>query len=170
MKLILPESFRYNKYQRQVSQAAKALFSKTGVWADKWTGWIEHPNTYPQTQEFERVLKTADYIRNNFDIVLSCGIGGSYLGARAVIEAEYGDYNTNPRRTGPEIYFIGNATSTDVISDTLVRCVGKRVCIMEYFVIIMAVLCFTLQFAFTKAFEGVVKQTVVTSLISKVFL
>lgn len=43
------------------------------------------------------------------------------------------------------------------------------VCIMEYFVIIMAVLCFALQFAFTKAFEGVVKQTAVTSLIMLLF-
>jgi len=131
MKAIFPESFRYKKYQRKVSSAYNALFSKTGIWADKWTGWLNHPKTYSDSQEYAKIIETANYIRDNFDIVLSCGIGGSYLGARAVIEALYGDYNTNPRRLGPEIYFVGNATSTDVISDMLVKCIGKKVCIIN---------------------------------------
>ena len=131
MKVLFPTSSRYNRYQEEVKNASDALFLKTGTWADKWTGWLEHPYLYPETKEYEEIKEAAEYVRNNFDIVLSCGIGGSYLGARAVIEAVFGDYNTSPRRTGPEIYFVGNSTSSEVIEDILVRCKDKKVCIIN---------------------------------------
>ncbi len=121
----------YFKNMEIVDEAAEALFFRTGEWADKWTGWLNHPNTYHLTDEYKNLKETAAYIRKKFDVVLSCGIGGSYLGARAVIEATYGEYNESPRRKGPKMYFVGQNTSADVINDIIERCKGKKVCIIN---------------------------------------
>src|SRR5690606_21187838 len=69
-----------------------------------------------------RILKAADTIKNNSDVLLVIGIGGSYLGARAAIEMlNHSFYNALPKekRTTPQVIFVGNNISSTYISDVI---------------------------------------------------
>lgn len=71
-------------------------------------GWKDLPADYDKT-EYERILKAAARIRKQSDILIVIGIGGSYLGARAVLELVKGElHNELP---GLRVYFAGNAIS-----------------------------------------------------------
>ena len=100
-------------YQDQVSEAHKWLHEKTGKGND-FVGWVEWPNTYDK-EEFERILKVSEKLKGKFDVLLVCGIGGSYLGARAANEMIRGLYPEE----GPEVIFIGNTFSNTYLSQVL---------------------------------------------------
>lgn len=108
-------------YQDKVTVCHEQLMNKTGLGND-FVGWVEWPNTYDK-EEFARILKAAKEIREKCDVFLVCGIGGSYLGARAVIEMVNGIYADNK----PEIIFIGNTFSSTYIAQVLKHIEGKEV-------------------------------------------
>ena len=108
-------------YQDQVSEAHKWLHEKTGKGND-FVGWVEWPNTYDK-EEFERILKVSEKLKGKFDVLLVCGIGGSYLGARAANEMIRGLYPEE----GPEVIFIGNTFSNTYLSQVLKHIEGKDV-------------------------------------------
>ncbi len=90
-----------------VENAKEVLVSKSGAGND-FLGWIDLPVDYDK-EEFDRILKAADKIKNDSDVLLVIGIGGSYLGARAAIEfLRHSFYNIIPKemRKTPEIYFV----------------------------------------------------------------
>lgn len=93
-------------YQEAVTQAHTQLHEKTGSGND-YVGWVDWPLNYDH-EEFERIIKAADRVKDKCDVLLVCGIGGSYLGARAAIEMIRGLYSRNK----PEIIFIGNTFSS----------------------------------------------------------
>ena len=66
-------------------EAMNTLMNKTGEGND-FLGWVDLPTNYDK-EEFARIKESAEYIKNNCDVLIVIGIGGSYLGARAVIEA-----------------------------------------------------------------------------------
>ena len=67
-------------------------------------GWVTLPTDYDK-EEFARIKTASEYIKKNCDILIVIGIGGSYLGARAVIEAlKSPNYNALAKDT-PRIYF-----------------------------------------------------------------
>ncbi|MBQ3573241.1 MAG: glucose-6-phosphate isomerase, partial [Clostridia bacterium] len=68
----------------QVSAAHKALHNKTGAGND-FLGWVDLPVNYDK-EEFERIIAAAGRIRENSDVLVVIGIGGSYLGAKAAID------------------------------------------------------------------------------------
>ena len=110
----------------QVVMAKEILVKKTGAGND-FLGWIDLPVKYDK-KEFKRILKAADKIRKDSDILLVAGIGGSYLGARAAIEFLKGTfYNNKPadRRGGPEIYFCGNSLSSTYLAELIELLDGK---------------------------------------------
>ncbi|QQY79505.1 glucose-6-phosphate isomerase [Keratinibaculum paraultunense] len=85
----------------------------------EFTGWIDLPKDYDK-EEFERIKESAEKIRKDSSIFIIIGIGGSYLGSRACIEAlNHNFYNHLPRdkRTGPQIYYVGNNISSNYIAD-----------------------------------------------------
>ncbi|HHW47575.1 MAG TPA: glucose-6-phosphate isomerase [Clostridiaceae bacterium] len=103
-----------------VKCAHEILHSKTGAGSD-FTGWVDLPLNYDK-QEFARIKAAAEKIRLNSDALIVIGIGGSYLGARATIDAlSHSFYNLLPRskRGGPEIYFAGNNLSSTYIKELL---------------------------------------------------
>ena len=108
-------------YQDKVTLYHDQLMNKTGLGND-FVGWVEWPNSYDK-EEFERIQKTAKEIREKCDVFLVCGIGGSYLGARAVIEMVNGIFAD----TKPEIVFIGNTFSSTYIAQVLKHIEGKEV-------------------------------------------
>ena len=115
------------KYAKKLAEAAKEeLVSKTGAGND-FLGWIDLPVNYDK-DEFVRILKAADKIKNDSDVLLVIGIGGSYLGARAAIEfLRHQFYNTVSKgvRKTPEIYYVGNNISSTYIKH-LIDVIGDR--------------------------------------------
>ena len=98
--------------------AKDVLLGKTGAGND-FLGWIDLPVDYDK-EEFARIKQAAEKIKQDSDVLLVIGIGGSYLGARAAIEfLSHSFYNVLPKgvRKTPEIYFVGNSISSKYIKD-----------------------------------------------------
>ena len=107
--------------------AMDTLMSKTGEGND-FLGWVDLPTNYDK-EEFDRIKKSAEYIKKNSDVLIVIGIGGSYLGARAVIEAVKSyNYNLLAKDT-PQIYFIGNSISPSSLNEIVALCEGKDICV-----------------------------------------
>lgn len=113
--------------EERAVKALETLNNKDGAGSD-FLGWVNLPTDYDK-EEFERIKKSAEFIKNNCDILIVIGIGGSYLGARAVIEAlKSQNYNALKKDT-PDIYFIGNSISPSTITELKSICEGKDICI-----------------------------------------
>ena len=117
----------YEYIQPQVTLANTVLRSKSGPGKD-FLGWIDLPVNYDK-DEFARIQKCAEKIKSSCDVLVVIGIGGSYLGARAVIEYLKSPlYNTLKKDT-PDIYFAGNCISADSLNELLAICEGKDICV-----------------------------------------
>ena len=112
---------------RPQTEAAKALLlSRKGAGND-FLKWLDLPVDYDK-DEFARIKKAAEKIRNDSEVLLVVGIGGSYLGARAAIEfLRHNFFNSVSRdkRNAPEIYFLGNNISSTYVHD-LIEVIGDR--------------------------------------------
>lgn len=109
-----------------VKVAHHSLHEKTGAGSD-YLGWIDLPVNYDQ-EEFSRIERAAEKIRNDSDVLLVIGIGGSYLGARAAIEMlQHSFYNVLPKekRRSPQIIFAGNNISSTYMMDIIDLLEGK---------------------------------------------
>ena len=87
----------------------------------EFLGWLELPTNYDK-EEFERIKKAAEKIRRDSDVLVVIGIGGSYLGARAVIEGLTNTfYNSMPdeKRKSPQIVYAGCNLSPVYMNDLL---------------------------------------------------
>ena len=94
---------------------------------DDFVGWLELPTNYNK-REFARIKKAAKKIEKESDILVVIGIGGSYLGARAVIEALTSSfYNMLPdkQRKTPQILYVGNNLSPNYINE-LIEYIGDK--------------------------------------------
>ena len=95
--------------------AHERLRSGTGA-GGEFTGWVSLPRTYDR-EEFGRIKAAAKKIRGDSQALVVIGIGGSYLGARGVIECLCSpNYNLKKKGT-PNIYFVGNGLSSDYMSE-----------------------------------------------------
>jgi glucose-6-phosphate isomerase len=111
----------------EFSVAVDTLANKNGAGND-FLGWVDLPTNYDK-DEFDRIKKSAEYIKKNADVLIVIGIGGSYLGARAVIEAlKSQNYNLLAKDT-PQIYFIGNSISPASLNEIVELCNGKDICV-----------------------------------------
>lgn len=107
----------------QVRAAHEMLTNKSGLGSD-FTGWVDLPVDYDK-EEFARIKKSAQKIISDSEVLLVVGIGGSYLGARAVIEAIKSPLYNNLKKDTPEIYFLGNSISSTYFREVLSLCEGK---------------------------------------------
>lgn len=112
-----------NSYSEKIKTAHKALHEKTGAGSD-FTGWVDLPVDYDK-EEFARIKTAAKKIASNSDILIVIGIGGSYLGARAVIEFVKSQNYNALRKGTPAIYFSGNSISSTALSELIEICDGK---------------------------------------------
>lgn len=115
-----------NSLKGEVELAAKKLEAKTGEGND-FLGWLDLPENYDK-DEFERIKKAAEKIKNDSEVLIVVGIGGSYLGARAVIESlTHSFYNvlSKENRKSPEIYFAGQNISGRYLKH-LIEVIGDR--------------------------------------------
>jgi len=104
-------------FQADVDLAHQKVTLGTGLGSD-FLGWVD-PAQIVSGEELQTIKMLAAQIRDNSDVLISIGIGGSYLGARAVIEA-LGE------GAGPDILFAGNSLSAHDHSKTLKKLDGKR--------------------------------------------
>lgn len=110
----------------QVETAHNMLENKSGPGND-FLGWMYLPRDYDK-EEFARIKAAAAKIREDSDVLVVAGIGGSYLGARAVVEAVKGMFH-NELEPGLKVYFCGNSISPTYLNNIIDLCKGKRVSI-----------------------------------------
>lgn len=109
--------------QPLVEAADKILSEKSGAGSD-YLGWVDLPVNYDK-DEFLRIKKAAEKIRQDSDVLIVVGIGGSYLGAKAAVDFINGQfYNYNAK---PQIIFAGNNISPNYLNDILKTIEGKDV-------------------------------------------
>lgn len=113
-------------YKEQVENIHKDLHRRVNDEKD-FVGWLELPTNYDK-EEFARIKKAAKKIKKESDILVVIGIGGSYLGARAVIEALTSSfYNMlpNKQRKYPQVLYVGNNLSPNYINE-LIEYIGDK--------------------------------------------
>ena len=110
-----------------VSAAHKTLEDRNGPGSD-FLGWVDLPVDYDK-EEFARIKAAAERIKKSCDVLIVIGIGGSYLGARAVIEALRSTLYNNLTKDTPDIYYVGNSINPTYLNDVLSICEGKDICV-----------------------------------------
>ena len=117
------EIMKYNDIVEKVHDELHEIATNENDFA----GWLELPTNYDR-EEFARIKKVANKIKKDSDVLVVIGIGGSYLGARAVIEALNNTfYNILPdkQRKFPQIFFVGNNMSPDYVNE-LLECISQK--------------------------------------------
>lgn len=112
--------------ESQCLLAEDMLMNEKGAGKD-FLGWINLPTNYDKN-EFNRIKKASEKIKNDSEVLVVIGIGGSYLGARSAIEfLSHTFYNNQKKenRKGPEIYFAGQNISGKYIKE-LLEVIGDR--------------------------------------------
>ncbi len=108
------------EYKEQVENIHKDLHRRSSNEND-FVGWLELPTNYDK-EEFKKIKKVAKKIKKESDVLLVIGIGGSYLGARAVIEALTSSFNnllTARQRKYPQVLYVGNNLSSNYMNELI---------------------------------------------------
>lgn len=113
----------YKGIQASVTAAHNALEARSGLGND-FLGWIELPKNYDK-EEFARIKAAAQRIQKNSEVLIVIGIGGSYLGARAAIEALKSNLYNSLKKNTPDIYFIGNTISPTYLNEVISLVEGR---------------------------------------------
>ncbi|MPM07560.1 Glucose-6-phosphate isomerase [bioreactor metagenome] len=117
------EAYPQRDLAAALTDAVRKLDTGSGA-GGEFTGWVHLPRDYDRA-EFARIQKAAEKIKKDSSVLVVIGIGGSYLGARAVIELlRSPNYNLLKKDT-PDILFAGNGLSSDALNET-VRLIGGR--------------------------------------------
>ena len=111
----------------EIAAAHKTLLEGSGEGND-FLGWIDLPVNYDK-EEYARIKAAAAKIQKTCDVFVVIGIGGSYLGARAVVEFLKSPVYNNLKKDTPDIYFSGCNISAQSLNELLSICEGKDVCI-----------------------------------------
>ena len=109
-----------NNYEKRVTEINEMIKNKSGLGND-FLGWVDWPVNYDK-EELQRIKKDAQYVRDNFDILVVCGIGGSYLGARSALEALNGLKSDDKL----EIIFMGQTFSPNYVAQVMDYLKGKN--------------------------------------------
>lgn len=113
----------YLSSRMEALEKARVMLAEHNGPGGDFTGWVRLPAEYDK-EEFARIQAAAKKIRSDSDVLVVIGIGGSYLGARAVIELlGSADHKLAPNK--PEIFFAGNGLSTDAMGDLIDYLEGK---------------------------------------------
>lgn len=111
------------KYKEKVEEIHNFLHAKKDD-ESEFLGWLELPTKYNK-EEFERIKKSAEKIKKDSEFLVVIGIGGSYLGARAVIESLTNSFYNYEKRKNPRILYAGNNMSPRYILD-LIELIGDK--------------------------------------------
>ena len=121
VKLFQMQSFLPMPYEEalapRLKKAQEKLQNGSGA-GGEFTGWVHLPRDYDK-EEFARIQAAAAKIRKDSKALVVIGIGGSYLGARGVIDCLCSPNYNLKKKDGPNVYFIGNGLSADALQETL---------------------------------------------------
>ncbi len=127
VKVNFDKANEINNIDKYVNEAKEHI---SDLLSDKidMTGWVKHPINYDK-EEFARIKEVAAEIKNEAEVLVSIGIGGSYLGAKAAIDF-LSDYYANrlkhEKGKGVEVIFVGNGLSEKYLKETLDYVEGKN--------------------------------------------
>ena len=121
------KDYEYDNIAPAVKLADKMLREKSGA-GNGFLGWIDLPENYDK-EEFARIKESAEKIKKSCDVFIVIGIGGSYLGARAVIEFLKSNMYNDLKRDTPAIYYAGCNISSTSMRELIDICKDKDVCI-----------------------------------------
>ncbi len=110
----------FKDYEDKVKLINEGINNKSFPGND-YLGWLNYPNNYDK-KELNLIKQKARYVRENFEVLVVCGIGGSYLGALAAINALRGLYTDDKL----EIIFLGQTFSGSYIAQVLDYLKHKR--------------------------------------------
>lgn len=114
------------KYKEKVEEIHQELHKRANNEND-FVGWLELPTNYDK-KEFKRIKEAAKRIQEDSEVLVVIGIGGSYLGARAVIESLTNTFDNmlpEEKRKHPQIMYVGNNLSPNYIND-LIEVLGTK--------------------------------------------
>ena len=111
----------------EILSSHRKLHEKNGPGSD-FLGWMTLPLDYDR-EEFSRIKKAAKKISSCCDLLVVIGIGGSYLGSRAVIELLQSPFYNQKKKNTPDIYFAGNNMDPEYLNQLLSICEGRDICI-----------------------------------------
>lgn len=120
--------YEIENVEQYVYAAHDMLHNGTGAGSD-YTGWVDLPVNYDK-DEFARIKKAAQKIREDSDILVVIGIGGSYLGARAAIDMlshPFANYLPSEKRKGVRVFFAGNNISSTYLNGLMDLIEGKDI-------------------------------------------
>ena len=115
------QSFLRLPYEAALSPRLKIAHSRLQMGdgaGGEFTGWVHLPRDYDRT-EYSRIKAAAKRIQSDSQALVVIGIGGSYLGARGVIECLCSPNYNLKKKTTPNIYFIGNGLSSEALSEVM---------------------------------------------------
>jgi len=113
-----------NSFKNKIEKSQSLLESRTGKGND-FLGWLSLPSNI-SSKQISDIEKIADEFRAKSDIVVVIGIGGSYLGAKAVIEALGNSFSQLNGNGNPHIVFAGQNICEDYHSELLELLNHKR--------------------------------------------
>lgn len=121
----LTDKYKFNlsDYQEKVSAVHKMIEEKTGAGSD-YLGWLHYPSTMDMA-EVDAMIKKANQLRKDYETLVVCGIGGSYLGPRASIEILNGLLS----RDKMEILYLGNTLDPNYIHEVIEHIKRKKFCV-----------------------------------------
>lgn len=117
-----------NKYDQRVKDIHKKMHNKESE-GNEYIGWLDYPENYNRA-EIERIKKAAAKITADTEVMIVIGIGGSYLGAKAVIDAlghSFCDMLEEAGKKYPHILFAGNNLSSTYLCQLLEAIEGKDI-------------------------------------------
>ncbi|MBP1553524.1 MAG: glucose-6-phosphate isomerase [Oscillospiraceae bacterium] len=116
--------YEFDNVSKEIELCHNILHQKSGAGND-YLGWLNLPFDYDKA-EFEQIKKSAEKIRNDSEVLVVIGIGGSYLGARAAIEFLGSPFYNNLDSNKLKIYFVGNNISGSYLNHILSLCKDKE--------------------------------------------
>lgn len=117
------EESKILEYKNVVSDIHKILHKNSNK-SDEFLGWLTLPTDYDK-EEFSRIKDAAEKIKNNSEILVVIGIGGSYLGAKAIIDALTDSFYNLKDGKNPKILYAGNNLSPRYLVD-LIDYIGDK--------------------------------------------
>ena len=103
-----------NKSYKDIVKTINEGINNRSLAGNDYLGWADLPLNYNK-EEFEQIKKDAKYVRDNYEVLIVAGIGGSYLGAKCAIDA----LNGLKKKDNIEIIFVGNTFSPNYIHQIL---------------------------------------------------
>lgn len=116
----LTKPVNYQKYAKKIAKIDAQINARSSEGAE-FLAW-ENIDSFINKSVIEKIEKEAEFIRKNYQILVVCGVGGSYLGARAAIKA----INGHKKENTPNILFVGHTFSTDYVHDIIQTVKGKK--------------------------------------------